>query len=251
MIHKTAIINGNVKIGKNVSIGAYSILDGNIEIGNDTSIGNHVGIYNDVKIGKKNKIYNMVSIGTLGEMTFKGDTKPSDGLIEIGDQNTIREFVTIHFPSLSNRTKIGSKCYITSKSHIPHDAILGDHVIMAHAVIGGSCIIQDHAFIGLNSVTHQGLVIGESAMIGMGSVNTKNILPFSVVVGNPSKFLRFNFLSAERRGLDSREIETMKDLNRRKKSPMHYLYGPEYVACTFSSFRKIEDFINKYKVFVP
>jgi len=238
-IHKTAILNGNIKIGKNVSIGAYSILDGNIEIGDDTSIGNHVGIYNDVVIGKKNKIYNMVSIGTLGEMTFKGDVKPVGGLIEIGDQNTIREFVTIHFPSVSKRTKIGSKCYITSKSHIPHDAVLGDHVIMAHAIIGGSCIVEDHAFIGLNSVTHQGLTIGESAMVGMGSVNTKHVLPFSVVVGNPSKYLRFNFLSAERRGFTSFEINYIKDFNPQIRYNYHKHNRP---------LESIKAFIEKYKI---
>lgn len=212
LIHETAVVGKDVVLGDNVYVRAYAVLEGNIYIGDNTEIGEHAVIKNNVKIGKNNKIFPYVSIGLPGEMGTKGDVVPDDGLIVIGDNNVIREFTTVNFPSLSEKTEIGSNCYIMTKSHIPHDARVGNYVVMAtNSIIGGHCIVEDYAYLGLGSITHQFLIIGESAMVGMGAINTKNVLPFSTVVGNPSKYLKFNSVGAERRGFAKDEIISGKN----------------------------------------
>lgn len=233
MIHETAIVGKDVKLGKNVSIGAYSVIEGNVFIGDGTEIKNNVNIKNNVKIGTNNKFYPFCSIGELGEMTSHGDVFVEDGFVEIGDNNTIREFVTVNSPSLSKKTKIGSNCYICARSHIPHDVIMGNNVNMVNAVLGGHCIVDDYVFLGLCSVVHQKLRIGESAMIGMGAVVTKNVPPFLTVVGNPAKKLSFNKIGIRRRGFSDKDI---KDLFKIIDNPSYHL-----------NFKQNENVLNLYK----
>lgn len=98
-----------------------------------------------------------------------------------------------------------------SRAHIPHDAELEDFVVMAtNSLIGGGCRVQKTAYIGLGSMTHQWIDIGEGAMVGLLASNTRHVLPYSVVVGSPSRILKFNKVGAERRGVSKEEVEYLE-----------------------------------------
>ena len=137
-IHPTAIIGENVKIGSNNTICENVIIEGNVTIGNDNYIGPFSHIANNVEIKDCNKFFGQISIGSLGEMGSKGDVFIEDGKVEIGSHNVFREFITVNSPVRKKATKIGNHCYFMARSHIPHDAIIMNNVVMAtNSIIGG------------------------------------------------------------------------------------------------------------------
>ena len=206
-IHETSIIGDKVKLGKNNTICENVIIQGDIQIGDNNYFGPFTHISNSVEIKNFNKFFGQLSIGSLGEMGSKGDIFIEDGKVIIGSHNIFREFVTVNSPVRRKTTAIGNNCYFMARSHIPHDAMIMNNVIMAtNSIIGGGCIIHDFAYIGLGSITHQRLTVGESAMLGMNSVNTKNIPPFSIVVGVPSFINGLNQVGALRRGFTQEEV---------------------------------------------
>jgi len=206
-IHPTAIIGENVKLGNNNIISPFAVLEGNVRIGDNNFIGIGVNITNNVNIGNDNKIYNYVSIGNLGEMGSKGDIFNEQSKVQIGNNNTIREFSTINFPVRKSETTINNNCYLMSRTHVPHDATLMNNVVLAtNSLIGGGCIIYDYAYIGLGAIVHQWINIGESAMIGLQAGITKNVPPFCVTVGVPGRIVNLNKVGAERRGFSNDEI---------------------------------------------
>jgi UDP-N-acetylglucosamine acyltransferase len=177
-IHPTALIGPHVELGSNNIIGPGAVVIGPCEIGDDNWIGPYA------------------VIGTPGE--YQGLQHPeawqtgSGGFVKIGSGNTIREFVTVQV-SAGTTTSIGSNCYFMTKSHVPHDAVIEDHVKVAcAALIGGFCHIGRSAYIGLGAIIHQRLYVGEGAMVGMGSVVTKHVPPLSKFFGSPAKIMGFN-----------------------------------------------------------
>lgn len=167
-------------------------------------------IHDNVIIGKGNVIGPYAVIGNVGEC--RGETERK-GKVIIGDNNVINSGVTIDSPVRTDTTKIGSNCFIMTKSHIGHDCILGDNVTIAPgSVVGGVCILEDYVNLGINSSVHQRLHIGESAMIGMSSVITKHVLPFCIVVGSPGKILKCNVIGAKKRNLDYSVFENNAEL---------------------------------------
>ncbi len=202
-IHSTAFISSNVKIGKNNEIAQNVIIEGNIEIGDNNIIGPNSVFTNNIKIGSDNKFYGSISVGTLGEMGTKGDVFIEEGLVEIGSNNVFREFMTINSPGRRLKTIIGNNGYFMARSHIPHDANIGDFVTMAtNSIIGGGCVVNDFAYLGLGSITHQWLEVGKYAMVGMQAVNNKDIPPYCTVVGIPSKIVGINEIGLLRRGIN-------------------------------------------------
>lgn len=199
-IHSSAVIEGNVEIGENNSIGANVVISGNIKIGSNNIIGPGTTILNYVEIGDSNHFIGNVFIGAQGEMGSKGDFIMDDAIVRIANRNIFREFITVNSPVRRKVTSVGNDCYFMARSHIAHDCIIHNNVVMAQATLAGGVTIFDHAFIGLGSVSHQWINIGESAMIAMQAANAKSIPPFTIVSGIPSKLLKFNRIGAERRG---------------------------------------------------
>jgi UDP-N-acetylglucosamine acyltransferase len=177
-IHPTAIITGEVDIG----------------IGN--TIGPHVVICGPCKIGDNNWIGPGVVIGTPGEYQGRPHatswSEGSGGLVSIGSNNVLREYVTVHV-SPNSETQIGNGCYVMSKTYIPHDAVLEDNAKLASMVIlGGFVHIGESAYLGMGAIVHQRLVVGAGAMVGMGSVVTKSIPPLGKAYGNPARIVGAN-----------------------------------------------------------
>ena len=206
MIHKTAIVDPKAKISANVNIGPYSIIGANVEIGEDTDINSHVSIAGHTKIGKKNKIYPFASIGNNPQdLKYNGEKS----YLEIGDSNTIREYVSIN-PGTDGGgglTKIGNNCLFMVSSHVAHDCVIGDNVVAVNNVaIGGHVQIDDNAIIGGNSAIHQYIRIGKFAMIGGICAVIRDVIPYGLVHGNRSILQGINLIGLRRNNIPNQEI---------------------------------------------
>ena len=206
MIQKTAIVDPKAKISANVNIGAYTIIGPNVEIGEDTNINSHVSIAGHTKIGKKNKIYPFSSIGNNPQdLKYNGEKS----YLEIGDSNTIREYVSIN-PGTDGGgglTKIGNNCLFMVSSHVAHDCVIGDNVVAVNNVaIGGHVQIEDNAIIGGNSAIHQYIRIGKFAMIGGICAVIRDVIPYGLVHGNRSVLQGINLIGLRRNNIPNQEI---------------------------------------------
>lgn len=211
-IHKTAIIDNGVKIGENVKIGAYTVISGNVEIGDGCEIRNSVNIEGNTKIGKNNKIFPFSSIGSdPQDLKFKGE----DTYLEIGNNNTIREHVTINSGTITGntKTKIGNNCLFMVGSHIAHDCVVGDNVILANnATLAGHVEVGDFAIIGGLSAVHQFVRIGEHAMVGGMSGIEADVIPYGNAYGERASLQGLNIIGLRRRNFDRAAISEIRKL---------------------------------------
>ena len=211
MIHKTALIDSNAKISKDVSIGAYSIIGPNVEIGEGTIIQSHVNITGNTVIGAFNKIYPFASIGNdPQDLKFEGEITK----LEIGNNNKIREYVTINPGTKGGggKTSVGNNCLFMVSSHIAHDCVVGNNVILANNVpLGGHSHIDDHAIIGGNSAVQQFTRVGKFAMIGGMCGVVKDVIPYGLVHGNRSILQGLNLIGLRRQNIPNKEILILTD----------------------------------------
>ena len=211
MIHKTAIIDPKAKISLNVEIGPYSIIGPNVEIGEKTIIQSHVSIIGNTKIGKNNNIYPFASIGNdPQDLKFSGE----ETKLEIGDNNKIREYVTINLGTKGGGgiTKVGNNCLFMVSSHVAHDCIVEDNVILANNVpLGGHAHIEENVIIGGNSAVQQFTRIGKSSMIGGMCGVVRDIIPYAMVHGNRSILQGLNLIGLRRKNIPNKEIMTLSD----------------------------------------
>ena len=211
MIHNTAIIDSNSKISKNVTIGPYSVIGPNVKIGEGTVIQSHVNIKGNTTIGSNNIIYPFASIGNdPQDLKFKGEKT----LLEIGDNNKIREYVTIN-PGTDGgggKTQVGSNCLFMVSSHIAHDCIVGDNVILANNVpLGGHAHVDDNAIIGGNSAVQQFTRVGKFAMIGGMCGVVRDVIPYGIAHGNRSKLQGLNLIGLRRKNIPNKEILSLSE----------------------------------------
>ena len=206
MIHKTAIIDPTSKIASNVNIGAYSVIGPNVEIGENSIIQSHVSIVGNTKIGKNNKIYPFASIGNdPQDLKFSGEQTK----LEIGDNNKIREYVTIN-PGTNGGgglTKVGNNCLFMVSSHIAHDCIVENNVILANNVpLGGHAHIEENVIIGGNSAVQQFTRVGKFSMIGGMCGVVRDIIPYAMVHGNRSILQGLNLIGLRRKKIPNKDI---------------------------------------------
>jgi UDP-N-acetylglucosamine acyltransferase len=211
MIHKTAIVDLKAKINSNVSIGAYSVIGPNVEIGENSIIQSHVSILGHTKIGKENKIYPFASIGNEPQdLKFDGEQTK----LEIGNGNKIREYVTINPGTKGGGglTKIGNNCLFMVSSHIAHDCLVENNVILANNVpLGGHAHIEDNVIIGGNSAVQQFTRIGKFAMIGGMCGVVRDVIPYGIAHGNRSILHGLNLIGLRRKNIQNKEIMTLSD----------------------------------------
>ena len=214
MIHKTAIIHKNAKISKNVKIGPFSIIGPNVKIGENVEIQSHVSICGYTSIGKNNKIYPFASIGNdPQDLKYNGEKS----FLLIGENNIIREYVTINPGTKSGGgvTKIGNNCLFMISSHVAHDCLIGDNVILANNVpIGGHARISDNVIIGGNSAVQQFTRIGKSAMIGGMCGVVRDVIPYGLVTGNRSTLQGINIIGLRRKKIPNKDIKLLNDAYR-------------------------------------
>jgi UDP-N-acetylglucosamine acyltransferase len=206
MIHKTAIINPKTKISSNVTIGAYSVIGPDVEIDENTIVHSHVVISGNTKIGKNNKIYSFASIGNdPQDLKYNGEKTK----LIIGDNNTIREYVTINPGTINDggKTIIGNNCLFMISSHVAHDCLVGNNVIIANNVpLGGHVIIEDSVVIGGNSAVQQFTRIGKMAMIGGMTGVLHDVIPYGLSTGNRNSLQGLNLIGLRRAKFENKEI---------------------------------------------
>ena len=205
MIDKTAIINKNAKIHSSVKIGPYTIIGPNVEIEENTEIQSHVSITGNIKIGKGNKIYPFVSINDPQDLKYNGE----ETSLVIGDNNKIREYVTINPGTISGggKTIIGNNCLFMISSHVAHDCKIGNNVIIANNVpLGGHVIIEDNVVIGGNSAVQQFTRIGKMAMIGGMTGVLHDVIPYGLSTGNRNSLQGLNLIGLRRAKFENKDI---------------------------------------------
>ena len=211
MIHKTAIIDPKAKIASNVKIGAYSVIGPDVEVNENTIIHSHVSISGQTIIGKENKIYPFASIGNdPQDLKYNGEKTK----LIIGDNNTIREYVTINPGTIGGggKTKIGNNCLFMISSHVAHDCIVGDNVIIANNVpLGGHAIIEDNVVIGGNSAVQQFTRIGKMAMIGGMTGVLHDVIPYGLSTGNRNSLQGLNLIGLRRAKFENKDILELSD----------------------------------------
>lgn len=210
-IHPSAIIHSGAKLASDVKVGPYSIIGEHVEIGAGTEVMSHVVIDGRTRLGKNNRIFPYASIG-LAPQDLKYAGEPTS--VEIGDGNSIREFVTIHRGTTEGGgcTRIGSKNLLMAYVHVAHDCQLGSNIIMANgASLAGHIEVQDHATVGPFCGIHQFSRIGAYSFLGAFSVVNQDILPYSKTTApRPLGVYGANKLGLDRRGLSAADIKELE-----------------------------------------
>lgn len=207
-IHNSAVVSPGADVGEGVEIGPYSTVGAHVSIGPDTVIGAHVIIEGHTKIGERNRIYPFSSIGTPPQDIGYRD---EDTRVCIGNDNVIREYVTIHRATSKDewKTVIGDRNYVYA--HIAHDCVLGDNVIMSNvATLGGHITIGDHAILGGLVAVHQFVRIGPYAFVGGKSGIDRDVPPFMISAGSRAKLYGVNRKGLSRMGFSEKIIGGLK-----------------------------------------
>ena len=206
-IHPTAIISPDAKIHASCEIGPYCTVGAGVELGEGCELISHVVIDGPTKIGARNRFFPFCSIGLAPQdISYAGEPTR----LEIGDDNVIREYVTINRGTAKGGglTRVGSHCLIMAYTHIAHDCAIGDHVIMANAAtLGGHVIVEEWATVGALCPVHHYVRIGAHAFIGGGTTITRDVLPFSKTAAERGTHAYgLNAVGLERRGFSKDRI---------------------------------------------
>ena len=197
MIHQTAVIHPKAQIGANCEIGPYCVIGEHVVIGDECRLHSHVVIDGHTVLGKRNEIFPFASIGLkTQDLKWKGGVTRT----EIGDDNTFREYVTIHSATSDGEvTSVGSHNHILAYCHLAHNVVLGNHVIMSNvATLAGHVTVEDHAVIGGLAAIHQFCRIGKMSIIGGCSKVVQDVPPFMLADGNPAETRTVNKVGLER-----------------------------------------------------
>jgi len=247
--HPTAIVHPNARLACSVTVGPYSLIGENVELGEDCEVMSHCVLEGNTRIGRGNRIFPYASIG-LAPQDLKYRGEPT--CLEIGDGNTIREFVTIHRGTEEGdrATRIGDHNLLMAYVHIAHNCHLGSNIIMANgASLAGHVEIQDYATVGAFCGIHQFCRIGAYSFLGSYSVVNQDILPYSKTSApRPLTVMGANRLGLERRGLSADDLKDLERafrlLTRSKLNTTQALEAIE--ACGFKSdhVRALAEFIR-------
>ncbi|WP_205760986.1 acyl-ACP--UDP-N-acetylglucosamine O-acyltransferase [Luteolibacter luteus] len=209
MIHSTAVISPEAKLGANVVVGPYCVIGAGVELGDGCVLHSHVIINGPSKIGKENEFFPFAAVGGktqdlkyIGEPTY----------LEVGDRNVFRENCTIHRGTVEEiPTRIGSDNLFLCYSHVAHDCQLGNHIILSNnGTLGGHVEVGDYAIVSGLAAIHQFSRIGAHSIIGGCAKIVQDVPPFMIVDGNPGATRGLNLVGLQRRGFDEDAIKALK-----------------------------------------
>lgn len=210
MIHETAVVHPTAEVADGVEIGPYSIIGEHVTIGEGTRIGPHVLIDKWTVIGTGCQIYQYASLGAPPQhMRYNGE----ETYVIVGDNNIIREYVTIHrgTPFGNGKTVLGNENFIMAYAHVAHDCIIGNRVVMAsYAALGGHVEIGDHAIIGGIVAIHQFVRIGTYAFVGGATALTRDIPPYVTASGMKVKLYGINVVNLQRNNVPEEVIKGLR-----------------------------------------
>ncbi len=210
LIHPQAIVDPSAKLADDVVVGPWTLIGPDVEIGAGTRIESHVVIKGPTKIGANNRIFQFATVGDeCQDKKYAGELTR----LEIGDNNIIREGVTIHRGTVQDEgiTRVGSHNLLMAYVHVAHDCRIGDHVILANnAACAGHVHVGDHTILGGFTAVHQFCKIGAHVMCGAGTVVLQDIPAYTLATGNPAKPHGINAEGLKRRGFSIETIRILK-----------------------------------------
>jgi UDP-N-acetylglucosamine acyltransferase len=209
-VHPTAVISAGARLAPDVTVGAFSLLGPEVEIGAETTIASHVVVAGRTRIGRRNRIFQFASVGEIPQdRKYAGEPTSTS----IGDDNVVREFVTIHAGTAQDRgtTTIGDRNLLLAYSHIAHDCLIGsDTTFSNNAQLAGHVVVGDFAVLGGFVGVHQFCRIGAHAMIAAGSIVLQDVPPFVTAAGYPAKPRGINAEGLRRRGFASGDLAAIR-----------------------------------------
>ena len=211
MIHPTAIVDSSAHLADDVEVGPFSVIGPDVEIGAGSVVGPHVVVKGPTRLGERNRIFQFASVGEdCQDKKYAGEPTR----LEVGDDNVIREGVTLHRGTVQDRgvTTIGSRNLFMAYAHVGHDCVIGDDCILANqATLGGHVTLGDHAILGGLTAVHQFCHVGTHAMCGGGSIITKDIPAYLMVNGNPAQAHGLNLVGLKRRGFSREALKALSE----------------------------------------
>jgi UDP-N-acetylglucosamine acyltransferase len=251
MIHQTAIIDPTAKIAPDVEIGAYSIIGANVEIESGTWVGPHVVINGPTRIGKNNRIHQFASLGEAPQdLKYKGEPTR----LEVGDGNTIREYVTFNRGTAEGGglTRIGNNNLFMAYVHVAHDCRVGNDIVFANsASLAGHVQVEDFAILGGFTLVHQFTRIGGYCMTSMGSAINRDVPPYLIVSGNYAVPIGLNKIGLKRRGFSDEAIRAItnafKLLVRSRKPRDEVNAEVQPLVDKYPEVKRFVEFINESK----
>jgi UDP-N-acetylglucosamine acyltransferase len=213
MIQPLAYVHPEAKIAQNVVIDPFAVIHKNVEIGEGTYISSNVTIFEGARIGKNCRIFPGSVISAVPQdLKYRGE----DTITRIGDNTTIREFVTINKGTVAaGETVIGSNCLVMAYVHIAHDCVIGNNVVLVNAVqLAGHIDVGDWAFVGGTTAVHQFSKIGAHAMVAGGTKVVKDVPPFTKAGREPLSYVGLNSIGLRRRGFSNEKIAEIQEIYR-------------------------------------
>jgi UDP-N-acetylglucosamine acyltransferase len=250
-IHPSAAVHRGARLADDVEVGPYSVIGEHVEVGEGSWIGAHVVLDGHLSIGRRNRIFHFASIGgPPQDKKYKGEPTR----VEIGDDNTIREYVTINRGTAQDLgvTRLGHDNWVMAYVHFAHDCQIGDKTIFANACqLAGHVVVGDWAIFGATTLVHQFVHIGAHAFTGMGTYLPQDLPPYVMAAGNMAKPFGINSEGLRRRGFSAETIQELKRAYRTLYRSGHSLEAArqelEKQAHTCSEVKPILQFLHNSK----
>ena len=209
-IHPTALVDPRAELDHDVEVGPYSIVGPGVKIGKSTRIKSHAVIEGNTSIGEGNLIFQFATVGSVPQdLKYRGE----ESRLVIGDHNTIREFVSLNPGTTGGgmTTRVGNHNLLMMYCHIAHDCLLGHHNIIANgATFGGHVVVEDYVIVGGLVGIHQFVKVGTSALLGAGSMVSKDVPPYCNATGDRARLKGLNLEGLKRRGFSREQIAAIK-----------------------------------------
>jgi len=209
-IHPSALVHRGARLAADVEVGPYSVIGEHVEVDAGSWIGAHVVLDGHLRMGRRNRIFHFASIGgPPQDKKYKGEPTR----VEIGDDNTIREYVTINRGTAQDVgvTRLGSDNWVMAYVHFAHDCQIGDKTIFANACqLAGHVVVGDWAIFGATTLVHQFVHVGAHAFTGMGTYLPQDLPPYVMAAGNMARPFGINSEGLKRRGFPPEAIQGLK-----------------------------------------
>jgi UDP-N-acetylglucosamine acyltransferase len=222
-VHPTAIVTPGAKLHPTVEVGPYAVIGPRVEIGAGTTVGPHAVIEGRTRLGERNKVFQFASVGAQPQdLKYAGE----DSALEIGDENLIREFTTLHKGTTGGGgvTRIGNGNLFMAYAHVAHDCQVGNGCVLANAAtLGGHVEVGDHVILGGLAAVHQFTRIGKHAFVAGGAMVVMDVPPFCTAQGDRAELVGVNSIGLARHGYTEEQIGRVKEAYRilfRSKLPL-------------------------------